>query len=304
MRRAAWAGIGILVVAGALAACSGGGSSAKGSVDAASGGGGAAAPLKGAPDAGVPNGGSVAERVGGTSDVTLTSEAKIRTASLTVAVKGSKNVPLKADAADEIALRAGGEVDSDDRTDGTDATADLLLRVPPAALLSVEKQLAALGTEQSRSGSTRDVTGKVADVASRVKSAQDAIVRLRALYARASKVSDVIDVEDQLSSREADLESLQAQQRALTQETAMATVTLRLVTASKVVAKKHHHPAKRQHGFVAGLKSGWHGFTAMLSWLATVLGALLPFLGLVLVLVLLAWLARPHLGRRHPSPAE
>ena len=50
---------------------------------------------------------------------------------------------------------------------------------------------------------------------SRVASAQQAIVRLRTLYGKAAKVRDVIAIEGELNSREADLESLQAQQRAL-----------------------------------------------------------------------------------------
>jgi hypothetical protein len=65
-------------------------------------------------------------------------------------------------------------------------------------------QLAKLGKETSRSGSARDVTTKVADVNSRVASAQQAIDRLRSLYAKATKVRDVIAIEAELNTREAD----------------------------------------------------------------------------------------------------
>ncbi len=54
-----------------------------------------------------------------------------------------------------------------------------------------------------------------------------AIVRLRTLYAGASKVADVITIESELATRESDLESLEAQQRALAAQTSMATVHAR-----------------------------------------------------------------------------
>src|SRR6201999_993676 len=132
----------------------------------------------------------------------------------------------------DITEQVGGEVDADDRTSGRHATATLQLRVPPASLESVLHELGKLGTEQSRTVSTTDVTQQVADVSSRVISAQQSIARLRTLYGHATKVSDVIEIEGELNTREADLESLEAQQRSLAGETQLATITLRLVTAA------------------------------------------------------------------------
>ena len=90
-----------------------------------------------------------------------------------------------------------------------------------------------------RAGAARrapqDVTGKVADVDSRVDSARESILRLRTLYADATKVSDVIAIEQELATRQAELESLEAQQRALSTQTSQATVRLSL-TAAKVAA--------------------------------------------------------------------
>lgn len=220
--------------------------------------------------------------------------AKIRTARMTVAVRRHQDVPQQADAADAIALRAGGEIDSDDRTTGTGATASLALRVPPEQLQPVLTALGKLGTERSRSSSTTDVTEQVADVTSRLASSRESIARLRELYTGAHKVADVIAVESELSSREADLESLEAQQRSLAKQTAMASVSLNLETAST-----HAPPPKKRPstaGFVGGLRRGWDGFVAAASWVAAAVGTLLPFLFVLFVLALAARL----LGLRVP----
>jgi hypothetical protein len=141
--------------------------------------------------------------------------------------------------------------------------------------------------------STVDVTQRVADVTSRVASASAAIAQLRDLYRRATKVRDVIAVETQLASRESDLEALQAQQRALSNETALATINLHLVTAAK--AKPKPPPANRYTGFVGGLERGWHAFTTALTWLAVALGTLLPFLAVMFAVAVVAWQLRRRL---------
>jgi hypothetical protein len=239
--------------------------------------------------------------------VSLDSALRIRAAQMTVGVQRSGSVGAQADQAILIAQQAGGEVDADDRTSGAHATATLQLRVPPAALEPTLTALAKLGAEQRRQLSTTDVTQRVADVNARVTSAASAIVQLRRLYTQAQKIADVISIENELSKREADLESLQAQQRALSRQTSMATITLTLVTA-----RKHAAPPQQRHhsrgGFLGGLERGWHGFTAAAGWMAGALGTVLPFLLVLLVLgVGVRWLGPrlPRLPRRRaPTPAE
>jgi hypothetical protein len=234
------------------------------------------------------------------TNVRLDEGIKIFTATMSVAIKGASNVALKANEAGDIVTGLGGEVDSDDRTAGKHAYATLRLLVPPDDLRSVLTQLSKLGRETSRSGSTRDVTTEVADVNSRVASAEQAITRLRTLYAKAAKVRDVISIESELNRREADLESLQAQQRALSRKTSMATITLQLTTANKPV---HHAAAKHRGGFLGGLHRGWDAFRSAAGWLATALGAILPFLLVVLVLAIGARLLWPRTRRPAPAPS-
>lgn len=231
------------------------------------------------------------------------SRALIRTADLRVAVKPG-TVGDQAGRAEDLALGAGGEVFSDDRTTGKAASASLTLKVPPESLAGVLDRLAALGTEQSRSMSTQDVTQKVADVTSRVQSARDSIARLRILYDHAVKVSDVIAIEGELASRESDLESLEAQQRSLDEQTSMATIRLELTTAA--VPPAPPHKAGHERGIGGALATGWHGFTAAAAWVARAAATALPFVVLLAVLAggaLLLWRRRPSPNPPAPDPS-
>jgi hypothetical protein len=313
MRRRAYVAVAILAVL-TVGACS---------HDSASNGGKAAGALSrgevtapGAALAPVPAGPAVRGSYGGSGGGTVAGQLavklplndgtyQIRTAQMTVAIKGWRNVAAKADAAIAIAEGKGGEVESDDRTTGRHATAALRLRVPPYALQATLRALSKLGVEKSRQLSTTDVTQRVVDVNSRVLSAQDSIDRLRKLFHGATKVSNLIAIENELNVREAELESLQAQQRSLARRTELATIALGLVTAPKHAAPVKHH--KKRGGFLGGLERGWNGFTAAAAWVASAVGTILPFLLLGLVLAFafrLLWTRMPHRPAPAPTPSE
>ncbi|PZS27029.1 MAG: DUF4349 domain-containing protein [Pseudonocardiales bacterium] len=258
--------------------------------------GGAYNGAAGAPAA-LPNGTAPQAKAPAKAKVPVTSAALIRTADLVVEITNGADVAAKANRAAQIATAAGGQVFADDRTAGTNPTAALTLKVPGESLTRVLGDLAALGKEKSRHSTTQDVTTQVADVTSRVRSAQASIDRLRALFSRATKVGDVISLESELSQREADLESLQAQQRSLAAQTEMATVTLNLSTASAAtVAKKHQDKS----GFLGGLQRGWRAFTHGAGAVATGFGAALPFLGLGLLILGVAVIVRRRLRNSTP----
>ncbi|HEV7193980.1 MAG TPA: DUF4349 domain-containing protein [Jatrophihabitantaceae bacterium] len=293
MRRATAVWIAGLVMVGTLlAACtsrthgaaSGGFQAATGVPGGVAAGGGAAVPAPA-----VANGTSKGSAAYDAASTVLPGPSVIRVADLTVSTGA---VGSAADHARQIVTGAGGSVDGDDRTSGAQATATMTLRVPPEQLGAVLAQLSALGKEQSRHMSSRDVTTEVADVDSRVRSALAAISQLRDLYGKATRVSDIIEIESELAQREADLESLQAQQRALAGQVAMATVTLYLVR-TPVAA---HHQVTRT-GFTGGLTNGWHAFTRGVAVIVTGVGAVLPFLVVAAIGGAGWWLAR----RRRPA---
>ena len=104
------------------------------------------------------------------------------------------------------------------------------LKIPVASYPATLGQLASrLGTQLSLQQQAQDVTQQVADVNSQVTSDEAAIAQLRALLSHAGSVGDLLSVQNQINDEESSLESMQAQQRALSHETSYATVTLTLL---------------------------------------------------------------------------
>ncbi|MFJ8899896.1 DUF4349 domain-containing protein [Streptomyces sp. NPDC102370] len=243
---------------------------------------------------------------GGTADRAAASaprvaaEHVIRAASLTVRVK---DVPKALDEARAAATDAGGHVG--DETTRRDAVGHehtrVVLRVPAGAYEEVLTGLEGTGTLVERSAKAQDVTGQVVDVESRISTQRASVARIRELMDRATRLSDVVTLEGELSSRQADLESLLAQQAALKDRTSLATITLTLTETLVREEAKDDDP-----GFLDALAGGWDVFLTLLRWLALALGAVLPFAA-VAALVVLVWrtLVRPRLPRRpDPVPAS
>ena len=125
----------------------------------------------------------------------------------------------------------GGDISQEDTTTddkGRAVRSTLVVRVPVDEFDSTLNDLSQLGTLVNRVRNSKDVTTEVADIDSRVRSAQRSINTLRQLFDRATRLSDIIRLESELAQREADLESLEAQQRSLDDKTTMSTITMTL----------------------------------------------------------------------------
>jgi hypothetical protein len=219
----------------------------------------------------------------------ITQRSIIHTGQITLRVR---DVDIAAAQMESYASSAGGYVGGDNRTiNGNQSVATVTLRVPADRFDAAMTAIDLLGTEQNRTVSTQDVTNQVIDVAARLKSQQASVDRIRALLAQAKTIAEIVSIESELTQREADLESLEAQQANLGDLTALSTITATLLgpQAHAVVAKK-----TKPAGFIGGVKGGWHAFVAVLVWLLMVIGAILPF---AVLIGLVAWLAR-RLQRR------
>jgi hypothetical protein len=199
----------------------------------------------------------------------------------------------------DIVTVAGGYASNEQTSDNS---ASITMRVPADQLSSVLNQLVALGTLTLREEKTDDVTEQVVDVASRLANQKESVERVRALLARAVTVAEIVQIESELTSREAEYESLQARRDALAGKVAFATVTLR-VTRDMPPAVPDDEPG----GFLGGLAAGWDAMVTAVVALLTALGAVLPFLGVLAVLVMLGWLVwrrrRPARKPRVAAPA-
>jgi hypothetical protein len=250
--------------------------------------------------------GSAGSGSAGSAGASLTSlpatSAIIYTASLTVR---TQNLTRAAARATQVARAAGGYVSSEntrlDRAHPDRSTVSLQLKIPVGAYQATLGALSTqLGTRLAMSQHAEDVTQTVADVTSRVASDQAAISQLRALLRHAGSVSSLLTVQNQINDQESSLESLLAQQRALTHETTFATVSMLLVASPQAGHRaRHNHPG----GFIAGLKAGWHGLTRAVSVLLTGAGAALPFAVIAAILAYPAYRTRRWYQNRRATPA-
>ncbi|HEY2505963.1 MAG TPA: DUF4349 domain-containing protein [Streptosporangiaceae bacterium] len=181
-------------------------------------------------------------------------------------------------------------------------TISLTLKIPVPAYQKVLSQLSSpvLGKQLGMSQQASDVTQQVANVASLATSEQDAITALEGLLKQAGSVSGLLQVQQQISADQSELNSLQAQQRALNLQTTYGTVTMTLVSPPAAAHKRMKPPGK--HSFLTGLTAGWHGLRRAAGWVATAVGTVLPFLIIALALAGLGWLVRRWILRRRPGP--
>ncbi|MFI1397029.1 DUF4349 domain-containing protein [Streptomyces sp. NPDC020681] len=218
----------------------------------------------------------------------------IRTAELQVEVK---DAPKALADARTTAENAGGHVanESTERIDDTHVTSRIVLRVPQDQYDEVLSDLAGAGKLLSRKADAKDVTDQVVDVESRIATQRASVARVRTLMDRAEKLSDIVTLEGQLSSRQAQLESLLAQQAALKDRTTMATITLALSESEKKEAKKEDDDPT----FLDALGGGWDALTASVRWITVAVGAVAPFAAaFALLYALWRWVVRPRLPRR------
>lgn len=226
----------------------------------------------------------------------LESSHIIRTARLSVRVEDVGDAVAEARG---VAEALGGYVSKEESHsfdhDGMDET-ELVLRVPSEKYDEAMEDLKGTGDVYHQSAEAEDVTDEVVDVDSRVKSQRAGVQRLRELMDEAENLTDVVALESELSSREAELESLLARQKSLRDRTSLATVTMTLTDDDYFEEGGREEP---DPGVMDALAAGWKAFVSTLHWIVMAVGAALPF-AVVLAAALWLWL---RLRRRRTTPA-
>ena len=185
--------------------------------------------------------------------------------------------------------------------DGDALRSRMVLRIPTADFDEAMTELEQAATLVSSQRESADVTTQVLDIDVRVEAQQRSIDRIQVLFDNATSIKDIVSVESELSRRQADLASLQAQQRYLADQTSMSTITLAVERTSEQAKAKPKDDDDT--GFMAGLAGGWHALRGFLVGASTVAGALLPWLVLALVLAIPGWPLARRLRRRQATPA-
>ncbi|MFD9335139.1 DUF4349 domain-containing protein [Streptomyces sp. NPDC060028] len=199
----------------------------------------------------------------------------IRTATLGVETADAQKATAAARTAAE---NAGGYVGNETTKRDADGlmTSTVTLRVPGDRFDAVLGAMEGSGKLLDRKVEAQDVTQKVADTDSRVKSQQASVARVRDMMEKASGLGDVVTLESELAKRQSDLESLLAQQTALKDQTSLGTITLTFSEPAKPVERAEEKKDK-EPTFLGALKAGWNVFTQIVRYLTVAFGALLPF---------------------------
>ncbi len=195
-----------------------------------------------------------------------------------------------------VADRYAGEV-TDEKTatndDGKPSYTRMVLRIPTARFGDAMDDLKGVAELQAANASEQDVTTKLIDTRTRLKAQKRSIARITVLFDRAQSIRDIMAIEAELSRRQADLDSLERQAAYLKGQTSMSTIVVSIDQTPAKIA-----PAKDSSGFLAGLEAGWNALVAFAVALATGLGALLPWLVVLLVVGPPAYLVLRALRRR------
>jgi hypothetical protein len=131
--------------------------------------------------------------------------------------------------------------------------------------------------------SSYDVGAQISDVDARIAALEASLARLTALMDDATGISDVIALEAAIAQRQAELDSLRAQQRELANQTSMSQISLTLMSPED--ARNSVDPQPEQswwESFLEGLGEFW-------SWLGQALLIVSP---LLIAAGIIAWVRR------------
>lgn len=244
---------------------------------------------------GAPVEGIASDAMAPTTESRPSEQQIIRTANVTLEVKdvdeSVTSITVRVDALDGfIQSRSINRYDND-------ATASLTIRLPATSLDDFLSSLAQEGDVRNSTTDAQDVSLEVVDLEARILTLESSIDRLRALQRQATTVADLVAVESELATRQAELESLTARRDFLANQVDLATVY--------VWIDQTDTGAALTPDFLGGLQRGWDALLTLGAGLITGLGFLLPtaLVGLVIaaVVFIIIRLVRTRTNRKEQS---
>lgn len=136
--------------------------------------------------------------------------------------------------------------------------------------------------------SSDDVTEEYIDVASRIKTKKALEQRYLELLKKATKVSEMLEVERQLSDIREEIESKEGRLKYIKNRVSMSTITLEIY---KTVAEKSGATVSFGSKFVNAIKSGFNGISSFFIWLI----GIWPF---IIILVAIIYFARKRFKKK------
>lgn len=229
-------------------------------------------------------GSNSAEEEGQAGDTAQAEDHVIVTGSIEVTVRDSE---AAAKLVREQVKKLGGRIDSESQNSIDIDFVYLTVRVPGDQVEAFSSFLDGQGEISNSSLSRLQVDQQVRDLDARIDALKISTERLRSIMKEAKNTKDLLEAESRLSQRQADLESLQSQRKAIGEQTALATID---VTLSETTPAGTVNPG----GFRGGLIAGWNSLVSLVNMGVTAFGFLLPWLvpALMLGLGVCWWIRR------------
>jgi hypothetical protein len=192
----------------------------------------------------------------------------IKTAYITIEVK---EVTGSVDQLKNMVTAKGGYLSSssiskgyNDRLSGT-----VVLRIPQAEFENTLAGVKAIGTVKSVSTQGEDVTEQYVDIQAQKTSYQNQLVQYNEIMKKAVKVSDVIEIQQQIDRVQTELNRLEGRLKYLDSRIDMSTITVTLQEPEPVGGETGHN-------FITTINEGIAGFFGMVDVIIILLFTLLP----------------------------
>jgi hypothetical protein len=225
----------------------------------------------------------------------------IKTGMLSLEV-GDINAAL-ASASSKIGALGGYVAGSDRKGDGEDQVATVTYRIPAAqwdaALVALRGLADKVLAEQTQ---TEDVTGQVLDLGARITNLQATEAALQGIMAKATKISDVLAVQEQLTQVRGEIEQLQTEKKHLEEQAAFSTLTVSYSLkplAAVLTSQKQFDPTSEVDKAAASLVEVLQALATAGIWFAIVW---LPILLALAIVGLVAFFVARAIGRRRGGP--
>jgi hypothetical protein len=170
------------------------------------------------------------------------------------------------------------------------ASASVTLRVPAQKLDALQAQVAKLGVVLTQSANANDVTEQAIDMEARLRNMRAEEARLRSFLKKTTDVSELLEVERELSRVRGEIESMDAQLTYLQRQAARSTLTVALSEPGPVV-----QPAGPTWGLREAVTRGIQAAAAMVTTLVTLA---IPLTLLAVLIGIVVWPISAILKRR------
>jgi Domain of unknown function (DUF4349) len=218
-----------------------------------------------------------------------------------VVATGTVNLTVKDGTVDSVLSELTSLASSDDgfvasthaqlsSAHGMSPSGTIVLRVPEGSFASLVTAVQRYGHPTYVNTNSNDVTGQYVDLQAQITALQASEQQYLSIMQRAGTIPDVLQVQNQISNIETQIQQLQGQLNVLDNEIAYSTLTVSLNQPAK---KTPPPPVKhKSSGLTSALRGGVGGFVSGFEWFLRIAGPTLFALIALAVLVLLgrrAW---------------